>query len=1211
MAYELLTEEELEKVKMDSVTSSYLKQIGKYPLLSNEEFLRYFNEYKNGDLKAKEMLINCNLRLVVFVAKKHVLRTKSMALLDLVQEGTIGLIKALESYDPEKGAFSTIAVEYINGFIKRSIYNTDEQIRRAPQFIMDRIKYKKLIGEYYSIHNKYPDDEYIKDTLKISDETLKLLKEEKNLEVTSYNKTVDEGDSESDELEAFIGEKDESYEKLEEANETFDFLNVIQSLLSRKEYYVLYERILNKTTLKEIATTLNISGERVRTTEARAIEKIKPFVIKESKEYKKVLNDTIEKHGNMYYKLKIKPLTPNDICLFLYLQTKLNSIDQQILYYKLIDVYNYEYSDLKDILKISKEEFDRINRKLDIMLKLKLNEKEKFNKFKSDILKENGTDIYNLNLFEKEYIDYRTLNKRYSKMTMDDFEYFFKKIYLEMPEQQRNLLYRYFAIPPAQRFSRSVVNKEITLVINGLKESRDLVEKGDLYKTYIKNKEIFSEEQILFIESYIFGIKPKKEYNELYGDKNISNAKDYLLYKLQLIHFGLDNLYQNKFNVKSYLKVRNKYADKIGEKRLYLLDLYCGVNNKSLKTIGELAEEYNVSYRVMHDWLRDAREFVMNLYANRNSTVDINKSMYHKYILDPRFQMIPESRKILKLFMIENKTYDEISDITGLTNYKISNIVTEMIRKMDNYRFGLMPFEDYSKEDLEMFFESTSSDFTKEEKEIIKIRFLKGKENKDIAKEKNITLEEVNRLIGRFNKFYFLYQIKDVNVDIEEIKNEVNLPLIESVLDEREKKYLSYYYGFKNNYNLTGEKLEKVQIQEKFNITSGSLNPVLIRGRNKVKARKINILKPELLYIEKEELIKYLKDPHLPISRKERDIIYSLFGLNGYKKSNLEQLGYFYNEKEQSIKRRYMRAIISILKYENNEIEGSINYEEDILPNLKYFPNNYRLLIEEYYKNGMTYDQISKKYKLTWDQVTTIFDRIKIDLYEMIKNSNKNKFDFEFYEKNRFNPDLPFYKNLELADQIFRLYYGMDGINRVSIPEIIKRLNLDYNDSTIIKHINCYMMSFCALKKGVTKKNVLSYEDIKDCYLKYENEIPNNMKKEYQKYFERILNDTSDIVFDRHINESLLYDVISRTSTKNFEVLDTTKAEVFDILKKHYKKILPSTKEVLMGMFFIRERNFMNGKEINHVYRILHELEKKLLKEVEKNQDVLIIKKMR
>lgn len=437
MAYELLTKEELEKIKPDDITKHYLNEIGKYPLLSNDEFLMHFSEYKKGNVRAKEVLINSNLRLVVFVAKKFVFNTKSFTLLDLVQEGTIGLMKSFENYDPSIGAFSTYAHEYITGYIKRALYIKDEQIRKSSEFICIKNKYKKLLKEYYKINNMKPSDEYVKEELMITDSTLQILKFEKNLDVTSYNKIFEMDDSESDELIDFIGEEDSDFEKIEVQNESFNYLTVIQGLLNKKEYYILNERLIEGRLLKDIADEFNLTGERIRTYETRIIEKILPFIKKENIEYEEILNAVIKKHGNMYYKLKTTPIYPNDICIFLYLKDKLNDIEQQILYYRLLDIYNYEYSDLKNILEISKEEYDEINFKLSMMIEKEKNS-ESFKIFALEQKNKYGTDLYELQLSDNLYVDSEIFNKRNFHNRLKRLEVYYEDE--ELKEERQKLI---------------------------------------------------------------------------------------------------------------------------------------------------------------------------------------------------------------------------------------------------------------------------------------------------------------------------------------------------------------------------------------------------------------------------------------------------------------------------------------------------------------------------------------------------------------------------------------------------------------------------------------------------------------------------------------------------------------------------------------------------------------------------------------------------
>ena len=1108
-------------------------------------------------------------------------------------------MRSIETYEPEKGAFSTYATQWIKQAIMRSINKIDKIIRRPEHLIKTTKEYQKLILQYYQNYKNYPPDEYIKEKLNINDDTLSYLKEIENFNTISIHQKAKNDDNESDELIDFISSKSNEYDKLMDKEEISEFLNVIKSSLTPKEYYILYYRVLTddeKKTLEAISKELGVTRERIRQIEVKILKKVKPLINKDGHIYVNKLNKLKSNYGSYYKKLKVEPLTPNDIYTFLYLKDKLSEIELRILYLKIIDNYNYSLKEIQQIIGIPENEFKFINNNLNAIIKQELSNKNNFNKYKEKLIKEYGSKIYNIKLMDHEkLINYNLLKNKYFNITLEEIENIFSNSIHELTEQEKNIIYKYYGKRQNQNISTSIINREVNLAIFGYKKSPTLPDKNKLYKTLINNKNEFSEEQILFFESYIFNLIPNKKFLEKYPNSDLPRNNSFILEKLEMMYYGIHKMLENKFNDKKYLFVKENYSEKLGEERIKILDLYYGIN-ESKKTIQEIADIYGLTYLKMHGKLRDIREFAMNLYANRNSTINIDKTLYHKYILDKRFPLTPESRKVLQLFMIENKTYDEISSVTGLTNYRISNIITELIRKMDNYRFNLLQFEDYTLEKLEQFYLQSGYIFEEIERKIIESRYIEGKENKDTAIKYNTSLNEVNKLIGNFNKKYFLFQIRNTKLSLDEITEEINKSLIESVTTEREKEYISYYYGIKNKYNINGLKLDSSEIYKKFNITKNTFYHVFSFGHDKIKGRKEGIIKPELLFIEKPELENMLKDPHLPISDKEREIIYYLFGLYNYPIKTLSELSEIYNDTESSLKRRYMRSIVSILKYKNKEIEGIINYDIDILPNLKYFSNNYRLLLEDYYKNNMTYESLSKKYELTKNQIISIFDRIKIELFEIINNPEDPKFNFDYYEKNRNNPQLPFYGDKKLADKIFRLYFGLDDIKRKSTIEIIKELNLSFETSKVNKIINNYMLAICKLKNGVITKEDFSYEEIKKHYLEKEKEMPEFIKNSYIGYFKRKEKNSYFNYRKLSINNIVLYDMLLEKYDNCFDVNKTNREEVLHILKKHYNEINSRIKDRLMYLFDISEREFMTGKEINHLYRILNKLDNQLTK---------------
>lgn len=103
---------------LDDPVALYLKEIAQYPLLTPEEERNLAIRYSNGDLAAKDRLVESNLRLAISIAKKHC--GKGLELLDLIQEGTLGLIKAIEKYDHTKSKLSTYATWWIRQAITRA-----------------------------------------------------------------------------------------------------------------------------------------------------------------------------------------------------------------------------------------------------------------------------------------------------------------------------------------------------------------------------------------------------------------------------------------------------------------------------------------------------------------------------------------------------------------------------------------------------------------------------------------------------------------------------------------------------------------------------------------------------------------------------------------------------------------------------------------------------------------------------------------------------------------------------------------------------------------------------------------------------------------------------------------------------------------------------------------------------------------------------------
>ncbi len=282
---------ECEKKLLDDVNfneENYFQQIKKIPLLSIEEEQNLIKRALQGEIEAKNLLVCSNLRLVNSIAKKYIGR--GVPLQDLIQEGSIGLMKAIDKFDLSKGVkFSTYATYWIRQVITRSIYDVGKDIR-IPVYLYKKINsYKDALQELRLELNRYPtlDEVAAKMDLPISEVT-ELLKSQGD--VVSMNTLVnDENDTE---LQDFIPNTDESPDELAITTVMQEQVrDLIQnSSLSQREIEILMLRFGfndNKImTLEEIGKKLNITKSRVGQIEAQALIKLrKSKKIKQFAEY--------------------------------------------------------------------------------------------------------------------------------------------------------------------------------------------------------------------------------------------------------------------------------------------------------------------------------------------------------------------------------------------------------------------------------------------------------------------------------------------------------------------------------------------------------------------------------------------------------------------------------------------------------------------------------------------------------------------------------------------------------------------------------------------------------------------------------------------------------------------------------------------------------------------------------------------------------------
>ena len=273
----VLSDEELTKdVNINDPVRMYLKEIGKIPLLTMEEEMKYSVAAAAGDENAKRILAESNLRLVVSIAKRYVGR--GLLFLDLIQEGNIGLMKAVEKFDYDKGfKFSTYATWWIRQAITRALADQARTIR-VPVHMVETINKMARIQRQMTLElNREPSEEEIAKKMGISvekvREVIKISQDPVSLETPI-------GEEDDSHLGDFI--KDELSMSPEEyaTNEILkEEIKSVLKTLQEREQEVLELRfgLVDGTshTLEELGKKFNVTRERIRQIEAKALRKLR------------------------------------------------------------------------------------------------------------------------------------------------------------------------------------------------------------------------------------------------------------------------------------------------------------------------------------------------------------------------------------------------------------------------------------------------------------------------------------------------------------------------------------------------------------------------------------------------------------------------------------------------------------------------------------------------------------------------------------------------------------------------------------------------------------------------------------------------------------------------------------------------------------------------------------------------------------------------
>ncbi len=263
--------------KINDPVKMYLKEIGRVELLNTDEEKEIAEAIKNGDEEAKRKLISANLRLVVSIAKKYVGR--GMLFLDLIQEGNMGLVKAVEKFDYKKGfKFSTYATWWIRQAITRAIADQARTIRIPVHMVETINKLTRVQRQLVQDLGREPTAEEISE--KMEGITPEKVREIQKIALEPVSLETPIGEEDDSHLGDFIEDKD-ALSPDEYANNQLlkdEINNVLQGLTEREEKVLRlrFGLIDGKTrTLEEVGREFNVTRERIRQIEAKALRKLK------------------------------------------------------------------------------------------------------------------------------------------------------------------------------------------------------------------------------------------------------------------------------------------------------------------------------------------------------------------------------------------------------------------------------------------------------------------------------------------------------------------------------------------------------------------------------------------------------------------------------------------------------------------------------------------------------------------------------------------------------------------------------------------------------------------------------------------------------------------------------------------------------------------------------------------------------------------------
>lgn len=384
----------------DDAFNDYKRILKEYSASNKEDNQILIDRLRKGDITARQELIERNLGLAISVAVGIKRDYISHQLNDLVQEGTIGLIEAVDkiydSYDESLGAFSTYAVYWIKQRICRSLDIKDKEIKRPLRFSEKKRSYLDMENRYRSLGVPMPDDDTVCAILNMTTKCLRLIRLDDMYDTVSLSTPIDE--KYETELQDTVPLFNDEYKKFENELKDRTILVFLKNTLSPLDYFILYYRFLGEKRLTQIETAnlVGLTHQRIKQKEDIILKSLRNYIKDFSFNIKVPLKTRRLLERGL---LNLEPINPEYIARYFFVRDRLSPVEKELYKERFFSDYTYDLTTIAQKWNIDEKSLSAI----DTSLKQKLNrvfkdEKPLYEAFKELLVARFKSGIFGVNL---------------------------------------------------------------------------------------------------------------------------------------------------------------------------------------------------------------------------------------------------------------------------------------------------------------------------------------------------------------------------------------------------------------------------------------------------------------------------------------------------------------------------------------------------------------------------------------------------------------------------------------------------------------------------------------------------------------------------------------------------------------------------------------------------------------------------------------------